>query len=111
VTIKVGGVETLGQVAVIDSVYPGGLLLAAHRHDGEDEMFYGLAGAVELSCATTAGPPAAATSRPSPAAARTGFTVVGGSRRTRWLLIALAGSTSRSPAPESRVPFGQSTGD
>jgi quercetin dioxygenase-like cupin family protein len=50
VTIKVGEAETLGQLAVIDSVYPTGLSVPGHRHDGEDEMFYVLAGAVELFC-------------------------------------------------------------
>jgi quercetin dioxygenase-like cupin family protein len=59
VTIKAGGVETLGQLAVIDSLYPAGLSVPGHRHDGEDEMFYLLDGAVELFCEDdrwTAGP-------------------------------------------------------
>lgn len=50
VTIKASGRDTSGQLAVTESVYPAGLSVPAHRHDGEDEMFYVLEGRLEGFC-------------------------------------------------------------
>jgi hypothetical protein len=36
--IKASGEDTLGQLGVIESVYPAGLSVHEHVHDGEDEM-------------------------------------------------------------------------
>jgi quercetin dioxygenase-like cupin family protein len=54
VLIKASGNDTLGQLAVIESVYPPGLSVHVHVHDGEDEMFYVIAG--ELAGTTSAKP-------------------------------------------------------
>src|SRR5262249_32776121 len=86
-------------VAVIDSLYPAGLSVPGHRHDGEDEMFYLLAGAVELFCEDdrwTAGPGDFVF---VPRGACTGSRWWAPSRPERWSSSARPGSTSRSPAP------------
>jgi len=44
VVIKASGDDTLGQLAVMQSVYPPGLSVHPHVHAGEDEMFYLLSG-------------------------------------------------------------------
>ena len=59
VLIKASGDDTLGQLAVLESVYPPGLSVHVHVHDGEDEMFYVLAGELSGTCGDdtwTAGP-------------------------------------------------------
>jgi quercetin dioxygenase-like cupin family protein len=48
--IKASGEDTLGQLGVIESVYPAGLSVHEHVHDGEDEMFYLLGGEIEVFC-------------------------------------------------------------
>ena len=48
--IKASGEDTLGQLGVIESVYPAGLSVHEHVHDGEDEMFYLLEGEIEVFC-------------------------------------------------------------
>ena len=48
--IKASGEDTLGQLGVIESVYPAGLRVHEHVHAGEDEMFYLLAGEIEVFC-------------------------------------------------------------
>jgi quercetin dioxygenase-like cupin family protein len=50
VQIKASGDDTLGQLAVLESVYPPGLSVHVHVHDGEDEMFYVLAGELSGTC-------------------------------------------------------------
>ena len=50
VLIKASGEDTLGQLAVLESVYPPGLAVHVHVHDGEDEMFYVLAGELAGTC-------------------------------------------------------------
>jgi quercetin dioxygenase-like cupin family protein len=50
VLIKASGEDTLGQLAVLESVYPPGLVVHVHVHDGEDEMFYVLAGELAGTC-------------------------------------------------------------
>ena len=50
VTLKTTGAETHGQLSVIDSVYPPGLTVPSHVHDGEDEMFYVLDGGMHGFC-------------------------------------------------------------
>jgi quercetin dioxygenase-like cupin family protein len=49
VLMKVTGATTLGQLAVMESMYPPGLSVHEHEHDGEDEMFYLLAGEIRIS--------------------------------------------------------------
>ena len=49
--IKASGEDTLGQLGVIESAYPAGLRVREHVHAGEDEMFYLLAGEIEVFCA------------------------------------------------------------
>src|SRR6266576_1476447 len=39
--IKASGEDTRGQLAVIESVYPAGLSVHEHVHDGEIEVFCG----------------------------------------------------------------------
>ncbi len=46
VVIKASGEQTLGQLGVMECVYPAGLSVHRHVHDGEDEMFYLLAGEI-----------------------------------------------------------------
>lgn len=50
VVMKATGSITLGQLAVMESTYPAGLSVHEHVHDGEDEMFYLLAGEISGSC-------------------------------------------------------------
>jgi quercetin dioxygenase-like cupin family protein len=59
VVIKASGADTAGQLSVMESTYPPGLSVPAHVHDGEDEMFYLLAGEMRGFCGDhewTAGP-------------------------------------------------------
>ena len=48
--IKASGDDTLGQLGVIESVYPAALSVHEHVHAGEDEMFYLLGGEMEVFC-------------------------------------------------------------
>ena len=48
--IKASGEDTLGQLGVIESVYPAGLSVHEHVHADEDEMFYLLEGEMEVFC-------------------------------------------------------------
>ena len=48
--IKASGEDTLGQLGVIESVYPAGLAVHEHVHAGEDEMFYLLEGEIDVFC-------------------------------------------------------------
>jgi quercetin dioxygenase-like cupin family protein len=50
VIIKASGLDTGGQLAVIESVYPAGLSVPAHSHEDEDEMFYLLVGELQGFC-------------------------------------------------------------
>ena len=50
VVMKATSAETFGQLAVMESIYPAGLSVHEHVHDGEDEMFYLLAGEISVSC-------------------------------------------------------------
>ena len=50
VVIKASGQDTDGQLAVMESVYPPGLSVHAHVHEGEDEMFLLLAGELAAFC-------------------------------------------------------------
>ena len=50
VVIKASGGDTHGQLAVMEAIYPPGLSVPAHVHDGEDEMFYLLAGELRGFC-------------------------------------------------------------
>jgi quercetin dioxygenase-like cupin family protein len=50
VLIKASSTDTLGQLAVMESVYPAGLSVPAHVHDGEDEMIYLLDGELAGFC-------------------------------------------------------------
>ena len=50
------GEDTLGQLGVIESVYPAGLSVHEHVHDGEDEMFYLLSGTAEFRFADPGSP-------------------------------------------------------
>lgn len=50
VWIKASGEHTHGQLSVMESVYPPGLSVHEHVHDGEDEMFYVLAGELAGTC-------------------------------------------------------------
>ena len=50
VVIKASGQDTLGQLGVMESVYPPGLVVREHVHEGEDEMFYVLAGELTGFC-------------------------------------------------------------
>ena len=50
VLIKASSDDTLGQLAVLESVYPPGLSVHVHVHDGEDEMFYVIAGELAGTC-------------------------------------------------------------
>jgi quercetin dioxygenase-like cupin family protein len=50
VVMKATGATTLGQLAVMEATYPVGLSVHEHVHDGEDEMFYLLAGEISISC-------------------------------------------------------------
>jgi quercetin dioxygenase-like cupin family protein len=48
--IKASGDDTLGQLGVMESVYPPALSVHPHVHDGEDEMFYLLEGELTGFC-------------------------------------------------------------
>ena len=50
VLIKASGKDTAGQLAVLESVYPPGLSVHVHVHEGEDEMFYVIAGELAGTC-------------------------------------------------------------
>lgn len=50
VVIKASADTTDGQLAVMESTYPPGLTVPAHRHPGEDEIFYVIAGELEGFC-------------------------------------------------------------
>jgi len=50
VVIKASGEDTLGQLGVMEFSYPPGLRVHPHVHDGEDEMFYLLAGELTGFC-------------------------------------------------------------
>jgi quercetin dioxygenase-like cupin family protein len=50
VVIKASGDDTVGQLAVMESIYPPGLSVPAHVHTGEDEMFYLLDGELQGFC-------------------------------------------------------------
>src|SRR5215471_7620559 len=81
VVIKASGEDTLGQLGVMEFSYPPGLLVHPYVHDGEDEMFYLLAG--EL----------------------TGFAVTASGRRGRAALCSfLATSCTASPSPAVNPP-------
>ena len=48
--IKASGDDTLGQLGVMESDYPSGLVVSPHVHEGEDEMLYVLAGELTGFC-------------------------------------------------------------
>jgi quercetin dioxygenase-like cupin family protein len=50
VVIKASGKDTFGQLGVMESTYPPGLSVSSHRHAGEDEMLYVLAGEMQGFC-------------------------------------------------------------
>jgi quercetin dioxygenase-like cupin family protein len=50
VVLKAAGHHTNGQLAVMESTYPPGLVVPSHVHDGEDELFYLLEGELRVSC-------------------------------------------------------------
>jgi quercetin dioxygenase-like cupin family protein len=50
VWIKASGEHTHGHLSVMESVYPPGLSVREHVHDGEDEMFCLLAGELSGTC-------------------------------------------------------------
>ena len=50
VVVKASGRDTLGQLGVMESVYPAGLTVREHVHEGEDEMFYVLEGELSGFC-------------------------------------------------------------
>ena len=50
VVVKASGRDTLGQLGVMESVYPAGLAVREHVHEGEDEMFYVLEGELSGFC-------------------------------------------------------------
>jgi len=50
VVMKASGARTGGQLAVMESVYPAGLNVSEHVHAGEDEMFFLLAGELNVFC-------------------------------------------------------------
>jgi quercetin dioxygenase-like cupin family protein len=50
VLIKASGDQTRGQLAVMECSYPAGLSVHVHVHDGEDEMFYVIAGELSGTC-------------------------------------------------------------
>src|SRR5271155_4243010 len=50
VVIKASGQDTLGQLGVMESVHPPGLVVREHVHEGEDEMFYVLEGELNGFC-------------------------------------------------------------
>jgi len=50
VLLKASGEQTRGQLAVMECSYPAGLSVHVHVHDGEDEMFYMIAGELSGTC-------------------------------------------------------------
>ncbi len=50
VVIKASAAHTRGQLGVMESGYPAGLVVPPHVHEGEDEMFYVLAGELTGFC-------------------------------------------------------------
>jgi quercetin dioxygenase-like cupin family protein len=50
VVIKASAAHTSGQLGVMESDYPSGLVVSPHVHVGEDEMFYLLAGELTGFC-------------------------------------------------------------
>jgi quercetin dioxygenase-like cupin family protein len=50
VVIKASGDDTLGQLGVMEAIYPHGLTVHSHVHAGEDEMFYLLQGELTGFC-------------------------------------------------------------
>ncbi len=50
VVIKASGDDTVGQLGVMESVYPPALSVRPHVHAGEDEMFYLLEGELTRFC-------------------------------------------------------------
>jgi len=50
VLIKASGEQTREQLAVMECSYPSGLSVHVHIHDGEDEMFYVIAGELSGTC-------------------------------------------------------------
>ena len=50
VVIKASGEDTIGQLGVLEFSYPPQLRVHPHVHDGEDEMFYLLAGELTGFC-------------------------------------------------------------
>ena len=50
IQIKASADDTLGQLGVMEFVYPPGLAVPRHHHDGEDEMFYVLEGELHGFC-------------------------------------------------------------
>ena len=50
VVIKASGEDTIGQLGVMEFSYPPQLWVHPHVHDGEDEMFYLLAGELAGFC-------------------------------------------------------------
>ncbi len=49
-TVKAGGAETHGRLAVIEFVNPAGFAPPLHRHLEEDEAFYVLSGSARFRC-------------------------------------------------------------
>jgi quercetin dioxygenase-like cupin family protein len=49
-TVKASGTDTEGRVGVMEQSGPPGLTVPAHTHEGEDEMFYVLAGELRGFC-------------------------------------------------------------
>jgi len=49
-TVKAGGDETNGAFTFLEWAAPWGLAPPPHRHDREDEAFYLIEGAIEVSC-------------------------------------------------------------
>jgi mannose-6-phosphate isomerase-like protein (cupin superfamily) len=49
-TVKAGGAETRGRLAVIEFVNPAGFAPPLHRHLEEDEAFYVLSGSARFRC-------------------------------------------------------------
>ena len=50
VLLKASGDQTCRQLAVMECSYPAGLSVHVHVHDGEDEMFYVIAGELSGTC-------------------------------------------------------------
>ena len=103
---KATAAQTAGQVAVMEGTYPAGLVVPAHVHDGEDEMFYLLDGRIAGFCDDdrwTAGPGDfvfVPRDRPH------GFTVLDGRPATALVLVGpprldgqIAAGGVRLPAP------------